>query len=214
MIPVVGFGAGGHAKVVIEIIRSQLEYEVLGLLDTNNALWGTKVLGVQVLGDDSLMNELRDRGVHHAFIGLGSVGDSRPRRELYEKVTGFGFQIVPAIHLAAVVSSSAQIGVGPTIMAGAVVNASVMIGDNVIVNTGAIVEHDCVIGDHTHIATGARLAGGVHVGEGSHIGLGALVRQELHIGRDAIVGAGAVVIRDVPDGKTVVGVPAKVLDAK
>jgi sugar O-acyltransferase (sialic acid O-acetyltransferase NeuD family) len=208
MIPVVGFGAGGHAKVVIEILRSVRDYEIVGLLDTRIER-GANVLGVEVLGDDSLMGDLKGRGIEHAFIGVGTAGNTQPRRELYERVTGFGFQMVPAIHAAAIVSSSAQIGVGPTIMAGAIVNASAVIGDNVIVNTGAIVEHDCVIGDHTHIATGARLAGGVHVGSGSHIGIGAVIRQEIKIGEGAIVGAGAVVVRDVPAGKTVMGVPAR-----
>jgi sugar O-acyltransferase (sialic acid O-acetyltransferase NeuD family) len=209
MIPVVGFGAGGHAKVVIEILRSMQEYEIVGLLDTQKDLWSTRVLGVEVLGDDSLMAELKQRGISHAFIGIGTVGDTQPRRQLYEKVAGFGFQLVPAIHSVAVVSSSATIGVGPTIMAGAIVNANAVIGNNVIVNTGAIVDHDCVIGDHTHIATGARLAGGVQVGTGSHIGIGAVVRQEIRIGEGAIVGAGAVVVHDVPPGTTVMGVPAR-----
>ena len=208
MIPVVGFGAGGHAKVVIEILRSMRKYEIVGLLDTRLER-GAHVLGVEVLGDDSMMAELKQRGIEHAFIGVGTVGDVQPRRELYEKVVGFGFQIVPAIHAAAIVSESAKIGAGPTIMAGAIINANAVIGDNVIVNTGAIVEHDCVIGAHTHVATGARLAGGVQVGPGSHIGIGAVVRQEIRIGEGATVGAGAVVVRDVPAGKTVIGVPAR-----
>jgi len=212
MIPVVGFGAGGHAKVVIEVLRSMLTYEIVGLLDTRLER-GANILGVEVLGDDSLMAELKERGIEHAFIGVGTVGDAQPRRQLYHKVVGAGFQIVPAIHAAAVVSVSAQIGLGPTIMAGAIVNANAVIGDNVIVNTGAIVEHDCVIGDHTHIATGARLAGGVQVGPGSHIGIGAVVRQEIKIGEGATVGAGAVVVRDVPPGTTVIGVPARIKSA-
>lgn len=210
MIPVVGFGAGGHATVVIEIVRSMQEYEIVGLLEVRSELWGTRVLGVEVLGDDSLMAELKERGIDRAFIGVGIVGDAKPRQQLYEKVTGAGFKIVPAVHAAAVVSASATIGDGPTIMAGAIVNANAVIGNNVIINTGAIVEHDCVIGDHTHIATGARLAGGVHVGPGSLIGIGAVVRQEIMIGEGAIVGAGAVVVRDVPPGKTVTGVPARI----
>src|ERR1041385_2408175 len=117
MIPVVGFGAGGHAKVVIEILRSMREYEIVGLLDTRIER-GANVLGVEVLGDDSLMAELKERGIEHAFIGVGTVGDAQPRRELYEKVAGFGFQIVPAIHATAIVSLTAQIGSGATIMAG------------------------------------------------------------------------------------------------
>jgi sugar O-acyltransferase (sialic acid O-acetyltransferase NeuD family) len=208
---VIGLGAGGHAKVVIEILRLGAEFEIVGLLDTNEALRGTEVLGVPVLGGDDLMPELFAQGTHHAFLGLGTVGKPGPRRRLCEEAQRHGYRMVPAIHPQAVISMSAQFGVGPTVMAGAVINASARLGDLVIVNTGAVVEHDCLLGDHVHIAPGATLAGGVEVGEGAHVGLGACVREGLRIGRGAIVGAGAVVIEDVPDGVVVAGVPARVL---
>lgn len=211
MVRVIGLGAGGHARVVIEIMRLGNDYELAGLLDLRRGLWGSEVLGVPVLGDDSILPELYSKGVRHAFIGLGGTGNTRPRQRLYELARGLGFEIVAAIHPRAVLSPSAQIGHGPTIMAGVVVNTAARLGDDVIVNTGAIVEHDCIIGDHVHIATGARLASAVRVGDGAHIGVGASVRQSSHIGKRAIVGAGAVVVDDVPDNVVVVGVPARIL---
>jgi len=214
MIQVVGLGAGGHAKVVIEILQINGEYEVIGLLDPNSSLWKTKVLGVPVLGDDNLIPELYDQGLRYAFIGLGTVGNSRPRRQLYQKARQHKLEIARAVHPQAWISPSAQVGYGPTIMAGAAINADVRLGDNVIVNTGAIVEHDCIIKDHVHIATGAHLAGAVHVGEGAHIGLGASVLQGVQIGNNAIVGSGAVVVKNVPDDVTVVGIPARILQHK
>jgi UDP-perosamine 4-acetyltransferase len=211
MVKVVGLGAGGHAKVVIEILQLGMGCEVIGLLDPKSSLWNTEVLGVPVLGNDSLLSDLRNRGVYCAFIGLGTVGDMEPRRQLYEGARQLGFEVAQAIHPQAWVSRSAQIGQGPTIMAGAAVNTDARLGDNVIVNTGAIVEHDCVVKDHVHIATGAQLAGGVYIGEGTHVGLGASVLQGVQIGDGVIVGAGAVVLDDVPEGTTVAGVPARVL---
>ena len=208
---VIGLGAGGHAKVVIEILRLIEGYELVGLLDPDQHLWGAEVLGVPVLGDDDLLPNLYGKGVRYAFIGLGTIGGTQPRRLLYEKVCRQGLQVVQAVHPQAFVSPSVEIGHGPTIMASAVINAAARLGDNVIVNTGAIVEHDCIIRDHVHIATGARLASTVHVGEGAHIGLGASVRQCVSIGQNAIVGAGAVVVDDVPDDVVVVGVPARIL---
>lgn len=208
---VVGFGAGGHAKVVIEILRLLGGYEFVGLLDANPEMWGTKVSAVTVLGDDALLAELYQQGARYAFIGVGSVGDTSTHKRLYEEAQRLRFEFARAVHPQAIVSCSAEIGDGPTIMAGAVINAAARVGDNVIINSGAIVEHDCVISSHAHVATGARLAGGVRVGEGAHVGIGATIRQGLSISRNAIVGAGAVVIEDVPEGATVVGVPARVL---
>lgn len=207
----VGLGAGGHARVVIEILRAIGGFELAGLLDANPVLWGTKMLDVPVLGDDKLLPELRAKGIRHAFIGLGAMENARARRKLYEHARQLGFEMVMAIHPRALVSPSATLGQGATIMAGAVINAVVRLGNNVIVNTGAIVEHDCVVEDHAHIATGARLAGGVHVGEGAMVGVGASVRQCLRIGRNSVVGAGAAVVSNIPDHTVFVGVPARFL---
>jgi len=207
----VGLGAGGHAKVVIEVLRLTNEYEIVGLLDSNSELWGTKVLNIPLLGGDSMLSELHSQGVKYAFIGLGSVGNIEPRLSLYEKARSLGYDIIPVIHPKSVVASSVVIGNGPTILAGAVINAAAKLGDNVIVNSGAIVEHDCVLGDHVHIATGAQLEGEVSVGIGSHIGIGASVREGIQVGANVIVGAGAVVVKDVPDGVVMVGVPARAI---
>ena len=142
MMRVVGIGAGGHAKVVIDILRLMGGYEIVGLLDADKELWGTDVLGVRVMGDDSRLPQLYEQGVRDAFIGVGTVGDTQPRMRLYETARKQGFQIVRAIHPRAVVAPSAKIGEGLTVMAGAVINPDACLGDNVIVNTAAVVEHD------------------------------------------------------------------------
>lgn len=209
VIKVIGLGAGGHAKVVMEILRAAGSYEIVGLLDPKPELRDSEMLGTKILGDDLMLPEIFASGVTHVFIGVGSTGDAEPRRRLYRMAGSLGFEVVSAIHKNAIISNHAEIGRAATIMAGAIVNAGAVIGDNVIINTGAIVEHDCRIGNHVHVSTGARLASTVEVGEGTHIGLGASIRQCIRIGRNSIVGAGAVVVDDVPDNVTVVGVPAR-----
>lgn len=211
---VIGLGAGGHAKVILDILRLTGGWEIIGLLDTDSRLWGSQAGGIGILGGDELMPELRTSGVEHAFVGLGSVGDAGPRVRLYEEILAAGFSPVTAVHPTAVVARSSRLGKGVIIAAAAVVNPEADLGDNVIINTGAVVEHDCRIGDHAHIATGAVLCGGVQVGPMAHVGAGAAVRQGIRIGAGALVGAGAVVIRDVPDGLTVAGTPAMPLNGK
>lgn len=212
MSKVIGLGAGGHAKVMIEALRLSGGHQIVGLLDPRQELWHANVLDVPVLGDDSLLPELLQQGLSLAFIGLGGTGDNGPRRRLYEHALAQGFRAVQVIDPRAVISPSALLGDGLTVMAGAVINAEARLGVNVIVNTGSIVEHDCVIGNHVHVATGAKLGSTVRVGEGAHIGLGASVRQGIYIGEGAIVGAGAAVVKDVEPMTVVVGVPARILD--
>jgi UDP-perosamine 4-acetyltransferase len=208
---VVGLGAGGHAKGVIEILRALPDFCIVGLLDVQPRLHHTDVLGVRVLGGDEWLARLHDQGVRHAFVGVGTAISTHPRAKIYDRLVRHDFEVISAIHPSAVVSPSARLGQGTTLMAGSVVNASAWIGDNVIVNTGAIVEHDCRLGDHVHLATGARLAGGVQLGVGALVGVGACVRPGISIGSRAVVGAGAVVVQDVPDDVVVAGVPARIL---
>lgn len=206
-----GLGAGGHAKVMVEILRQMPEYELVGLLDFNADRHGQTVHGVPVLGDDDLLPDLVNKGINHFFIGLGGTGNTLPRRRLYELAASHGMKPVDAIHPSAIVSEWAAYGPGVTLCAGGIVGADARLGRNVMVNTGAVVEHDCVVGDHVHIASRATLASTVSVGEDAHIGAGSTVRQCIRIGRGAIVGAGAVVVKDVPANAVVAGVPAEIL---
>jgi serine O-acetyltransferase len=52
------------------------------------------------------------------------------------------------------------------------------------------------------------------IGDNVFIGAGARILGGIRIGNNAVIGANAVVIHDVPDGATVVGVPAKVIKIK
>lgn len=206
---ILGLGAGGHAKMVVELIVENGEYSIAGLLDPDRSLWGKTLLGVPVLGDDDLMKGIMDGGVRHAFLGVGSVGDNRKRKALFEALVRCGFALPSLVHPRAAVSRSAVLGPGTVAMQMSVVGAAARTGANCIINTGAIVEHDCCLGDHVHVASGSVLASAVTVGDGAHIGAGATVRQRIRIGAGAVVGAGAAVVKDVEPGAVVGGVPAR-----
>ncbi len=199
-------GAGGHGRVVLDIVTQAGEHDVIGFVDSNPAITGRRVDGKRVHGGLDDLPRLRDElGVTGAVV---AIGDNGVRREFADRIAADGVELVNAIHPSANIARNATLGVNVVIAAGALVSAHCHIGDSVILNTGCIVDHESMIGPGAHICPGARLAGRVTVDAGAFVGIGATVIQNLRIGCDAIVGAGAVVIADVTPMTTVVGVPA------
>jgi UDP-N-acetylbacillosamine N-acetyltransferase len=203
------FGAGGHARVVADIVRLGGEYTVAGFLDdVNRHRHGLLYERAPILGGFNHLDALRAEGVRYIFIAIGDCGR---RLRLAETVARAGFEFPTLVHPRAVVASGGSLGEGTVVVAGGIVNPGAHVGAHAIVNTAASVDHDCVVADGVHIACGARLAGGVHVGRGAWIGIGAMIREHVHVGAGSIVGAGAVVLDDIPDGVVAYGCPAKVI---
>jgi sugar O-acyltransferase (sialic acid O-acetyltransferase NeuD family) len=201
-------GAGGHGKVVLDILRAAGRHELVGFVDADPALAGTEVGGLPVLGAANVLPRLRQQKVRQAIV---AIGDNRARLQYAELLRGQGFELVNAVHPTAFVSPTAPLGVNVVVAPQAAIITEARIGDSVIINTGASVDHEGEVAAGAHIGPGARLAGRVRVGVGAFVGLGASVIQCLSIGRYAMVGAGAVVTADVPDYATVVGIPARVV---
>lgn len=200
---IVVIGAGGHAKVCIELLQSMGE-QVAFCVGTPGS--PPSCVGVPVLYGDEHLARLHAEGYRRVFVAIGA---NRLRLKLAAAAVALGYELASAISPHAVVSPSARLGKGVAVMAGVVINAEVVIGDLAVINTGASVDHDCVIGSGAHIAPRAALAGNVHVGTASFLGVGSNVIPEQHIGDDVIVGAGAVVISDIGNHATFVGVPAR-----
>jgi UDP-perosamine 4-acetyltransferase len=201
-------GAGGHAKVVIEVARAQGRFAIVGVVDPRPP--ADRVLGVPVLGGDEALPRLRAEGVAWAFVALGG---NAARERIGGALRAAGFRLATLVHPGAEVMPSARVGEGVVAMPRVVVGAEARVEDLAILNTGAVVEHDNLIGAAAHVAPGVALAGNVRVGARALVGVGSAVRPGVSIGADAVVGAGSAVVADVPAGATVGGAPARPLPA-
>lgn len=104
------------------------------------------------------------------------------------------------------IGRNASFGEGFVLMhpVGVIINGGVIGGKNIVIESGVVIgaAHNGlplklpVLGDDIFIGAGAKVLGGIRIG--SHV----------------TIGANAVVVHDVPDGATVVGIPAKVIRMK
>ncbi|MNJ39438.1 putative acetyltransferase EpsM [compost metagenome] len=200
------YGAGGHAKVVLDIIHSQGN-RVIGVLDDH--LQQTKWNNINVLGTKDCIP-----GVIKEFpqaLFMVTIGNNQTRNKIVSNLKENGCRFGAAIHSSAIIGSNVRIGIGTVIMPNVVINAGTFIGDHVIINTAATVDHDCSLSDYVHICPGVHMAGGVQIGWGTQIGTGASLIPQIRVGSNTIVGAASCVIRDVPDHVVAVGNPSRVI---
>lgn len=204
--PVILLGAGGHAKVLLEVLHSS-GADIRGVVSPELESQGmTSWRGVDVLGNDDAVLAFAASSVQ-LVIGIGSLpgGAGNVRVRLYERFVSAGYTFATVIHPFTAVSPDAKLSSGVQVMAGSVIQADTTIGDNSIINSRSSIDHDCVIGKHCHIAPGVTICGGVTVGDGVHVGTGANVIQGITLGENCIIGAGITVRRNVPAGMKFLG---------
>lgn len=191
---VVIIGAGGHGRVIADIIKQSGD-KVLGFLDDAE----TKNL--------PMLGRVRDCVKYKDKYVIIAIGNNEIRRRIAQQYLDLNYYT--AIHPSAIISPDVKIGEGSCVMPLAVVNNAATIGEHSIINTHATVEHDCVIGDFVHICPGATLCGTVNVGDNTQIGAGTVVKNNINIAADCMIGVSAAVVKDIKKAGVYVGVPAR-----
>jgi sugar O-acyltransferase (sialic acid O-acetyltransferase NeuD family) len=203
--PIIIFGAGGHAKVVIDAIEKAHSYSISFLVDADPDRIGSFLKHYVIRSEEDGFSAV----VNQEIWTFVAIGNNAVRKGQACKLKNLGCKLAQVIHPAAVIATDAVIGEGTLVMPGSILSASVKIGANVIINSGTIIEHDCCVGDNCHIAPRATLCGGVEIGEDTLVGAGAIILPGVKIGARSVIGAGAVVLANLPDDSSAKGNPAR-----
>lgn len=122
---------------------------------------------------------------------------------------GFGYENGQQINHIGNVMIHSGVHIGNNVCIDRAVLGSTIIDKDVKIDNLVHIAHGCYVGERTMIIAQSMIAGSVHIGVDCWISPSVSIKQKIKIGDRVTVGMGAVVLNDVPNGLTVVGVPAK-----
>ncbi len=188
------YGAGGHCKVVIDILES-LGRSISLIVDDNP-------------NSSTFMSIPLSKPIMSYDKAIVTIGDCKIRKSIVNRIDVGEYET--AIHPTAIISPHCSVGSGTVVMQGAIIQSCAFVGNHCILNTNSSVEHDVIVHNFVHIASGATICGGTEVGECTWVGAGTVVKQGIHIGRNCMIGAGSVVVKDIPDNVVAYGNPCTI----
>lgn len=197
----------GVDKDMIDMIQELADWDLVGVFDSHPA---ADALGLPHLGGDEEWDEVRAKRPD-----LGIVLSIDPTGLKSKLVAHYGSEALRTVVARdSYVARSATLGPGCVVQRGARVLPDAVLGTAVKMNVGATVHHDGRVGDCVTLAPGCTILGTVTLEDRVYVGAGAIILPKIRVGKGATIGAGAVVASDVPEGMTVVGVPARPLERR
>ena len=205
---IVIIGGGGHAKVLISIIKKINAYEIIGYCDIKN---NGNILGIKYIGNDNGLEKIISKYPKcSAIIGIGKTNTKNDiRKNVFDNLTKLGFNIQTIISPDSLVNEETKIDKGTVVFDSVTINSGTIIGYNCIINTGAVIEHDCIIGNNVFIGPNATINGKVTIESNSFIGSNSTIIQNVSICSNSLVGAGSVVINSIYKPGVYVGNPVR-----
>lgn len=195
-------GAGGFGREVAAWAADSTSSRRLAFVDDNAA---STARTVRLPLDGTVDDLATATGGSYAI----TIGCSDTRQRIATTLDAAAARPERLLHPTLALHESIDVDRGAILCRGVTPTVDIRIGRHAIINLNVTIGHDAVISDFATLHPGVHVSGNAVVGTGAEIGTGAVLLPGVVVGDGARVGAGAVVTGDVPEGTTVVGVPAR-----
>lgn len=210
---VVIIGAGGFGRTAAMIVEDMNDdvrnFNLIGFLDDAGVKGAAPIeaLGFEYLGR---VSELERLPVATRYVV--ALGSSNSRKRMAEKVARMSTSDPPIlIHPTAYVARSSEVSPGSIVSLGATISHGSKVGPFSLLNINSAITHDCRAGAYTTLSPYACMLGGSETGEGAWLATRATLGVGCKLGAWSVLGASTTALNSVPDGRTALGTPARLV---
>jgi sugar O-acyltransferase (sialic acid O-acetyltransferase NeuD family) len=200
MKPIVLFGTGKIAEVLLYFLRHHSGYEVAACTVNRTFLSGDSWQGLPAIAFEEV-EQLYPPGKYEMFVALGYQELNALRARICAEAKARGYTLISYVHPQSGLPQDCEYGENCFIMNNVLIHPRVRIGTNVFVWSGAMIGHHSTIGDHCWLTSCANISGVVTVGKSCFFAVNATVAHNVVIGDECFIGANALVTKCAEDGQ-------------
>jgi len=194
MKPIVLFGTGKIAEVLLYFLRYHSDYEVAACTVNRAFLSGDSWQGLPAIAFEEV-GQLYPPGKYEMFVALGYQELNALRARTCAEAKAKGYTLISYVHPESGLPQDCEYGENCFIMNNVLIHPRVRIGNNVFVWSGAMIGHHSTIGDHCWLTSCANISGVVTVGKSCFFAVNATVAHNVVIGDECFIGANALVTK-------------------
>lgn len=198
MKPIVIFGAGKIAEVVLYFLKHHSDREVVACSVDRDYLPGSSWQGLPAVPFEEITRS-HPPEAHEIFVAVGYQNMNALRAKKCAEARALGYSLASYIDSEA--PQDLVHGDNCFVMDRALIHPRVRLGNNVFVWSGAMVGHHSMVGDNCWLTSGTNISGAVAVGDNCFFAVNSTVGNSVHIGRDCFVGANSLVTKCAEDGQ-------------
>ena len=200
MKPLILFGAGKIAEVLLYFFRNHSDREVVALTADEKYMTGDALYDLPLVSFENIDEEYPPES-HDMFIALGYQELNALRATKLKEAKSKGYSLASYIHPKSGIPNDCLYGENCFVMNNVMIHPKVTLGDNVFVWSGAMIGHHSNIGDNCWLTSCANISGVVSVGQNCFFAVNATVGHGITIGKECFFGANSLVTKCTDDAQ-------------